>query len=250
MLRESAHLAERSHRGIAMFDLSTWNLTIPDQGPKASVIETEKLNQGYNSEFFHPLPDGSGVVFWAPVGGSHTKNSHYPRSELRETKPDGSLYNWKYPGADHKLTATLSVNQLPSSNKIVIGQIHGVDTEDLDGEPLIKLQYRYKKDNGRIEALIREHPADHKSPSTLVADGIGLNQRFDYSIELTADGTLDVGVTDQTGRHSEQHFKVDPSWAEQSLYFKAGAYVQDNKGGLGEGGKVTFYQLQNAHTAQ
>ena len=35
-------------------------------------------------------------------------------------------------------------------------------------------------------------------------------------------------------------FEKDPEWAEQSLYFEAGAYVQDNEGPASEGARVLF----------
>ena len=36
-------------------------------------------------------------------------------------------------------------------------------------------------------------------------------------------------------------------WAPQQLYFKAGAYIQDNYGPLHEGGRVTFSWLNSLH---
>ncbi|MDQ3204266.1 MAG: polysaccharide lyase family 7 protein, partial [Pseudomonadota bacterium] len=41
--------------------------------------------------------------------------------------------------------------------------------------------------------------------------------------------------------------KVDPTWKTKPLYFKAGAYVQDNTGYPTEGGKVTFRMLEIHH---
>jgi hypothetical protein len=73
--------------------------------------------------------EGSNVQFWTPVTGTRTENAIYPRSELRETYADGRLRNWTYPEADNYLRATLAVNQVPSSGKIVIGQIHAYDSQ-------------------------------------------------------------------------------------------------------------------------
>ena len=78
---------------------------------------------GYSSEYFYKDPDGS-LVFWCPVTGVTTSGSSYPRSELRETKPDGTLYNWNVSDGTATLNATLAVNEVPSTGKVVVGQIH------------------------------------------------------------------------------------------------------------------------------
>src|SRR3546814_19310599 len=80
------------------------------------------------------LADSGTVFFWAPVTGAKTANAIYPRSELRETYSDGTLRNWLYSAADNKLRATLSVSQVPSTGKIVIGQIHAKDST----KPMVK----------------------------------------------------------------------------------------------------------------
>ena len=43
-------------------------------------------------------------------------------------------------------------------------------------------------------------------------------------------------------------FEKDPEWAGQSLYFKAGAYVQDNEGPASEGARVSFAKLKVSHS--
>ncbi|MOA70054.1 Alginate lyase [compost metagenome] len=36
-------------------------------------------------------------------------------------------------------------------------------------------------------------------------------------------------------------------WSKEQLYFKAGAYIQDNYGPSNEGGRVTFYHVNTQH---
>lgn len=134
-----------------MIDLSTWNLTIPTE-PTPQVITTQQLNNGYQSRYFQQGNDG-GLVFWVPIDGSHTEDSTYPRTELRETQADGSLDNWYYWQADNELRVTMSVEKVPSKNKVIIGQIHSKSPQTDDGEPLVKLQYYYKPEEGlgRVE---------------------------------------------------------------------------------------------------
>lgn len=121
-----------------MIDLSTWNLSIPVGSPP-STIDTPKLLSGFKDQYFQA--EGSSVQFWTPVTGTRTENAVYPRSELRETYSDGRLRNWLYSDADNFLRATLAVNKVPSSGKVVIGQIHAYESQ----KPLIKVEYQYKE---------------------------------------------------------------------------------------------------------
>lgn len=219
-----------------MIDLDTWNLSIPVGSP-AITIDTPKLATGYKDGFFK---SGDTLFFWAPVTGSVTKSAKYPRTELRETKPDGSLYNWKYSAADNMLRAAVAVNQVPSSGKIVIGQIHCFKST----EPMLKLEYQWKdaKRLGNIVAKFRATP-DSEPEVITVAEKVPMNQRFTYTIHLTPSGALTVNAAGfQWGT------KVASSWASEDLYFKAGVYTQDNTGYATEGGAATFYKLAVEHT--
>lgn len=181
-----------------MIDLSTWNLTIPTE-PTPQVITTQQLNNGYQSRYFQQGNDG-GLVFWVPIDGSHTEDSTYPRTELRETQADGSLDNWYYWQADNELRVTMSVEKVPSKNKVIIGQIHSKSPQTDDGEPLVKLQYYYKPEEGlgRVEALVRNHPDDSYSRNVSILEQVRLGERFNYSLRVTSSGEL--AVRTQPGR--------------------------------------------------
>lgn len=228
-----------------MLDLTTWNLTVPAT-ESATLISTERLNKGYSSQYFRP--QSSSVRFWVPVTGSSTENSRYPRSELRETWPNGELRNWYHGDADNLLSAVLTVNQVPSKNKLVIGQIHSINRPGDVGEPLVKLQYHYRPElnSGRIEALVRKHPDDKKVQNIALINDVTLDERFAYRLRLTASGRLGITVysDDDNGAY---YRKIASGWSRQQLYFKAGAYAQDNYGGSAEGGRATFYHLNTEH---
>ncbi|WP_457969112.1 polysaccharide lyase family 7 protein [Pseudomonas sp. R4-84] len=220
-----------------MVDLATWNLSIPEGSPP-KTIETPRLVDGFKDKYFNS--QGSTVYFWSPVTGSKTENAIYPRSELRETYKDGRLRNWVYPDADNFLRATLAVNQVPSSGKIVIGQIHAKDSS----KPMVKLEYQYKDDSdtGNIVAKVRMRPDDSKGRVITVATGVKLNRSFSYRIHL--DRTGDLGIT---AAGNSWYTTVGRAWRDKPLYFKAGVYVQDNSGYTSEGGKVTFSVLDIDH---
>lgn len=220
-----------------MIDLSTWNLSIPE-GTPIVTIATPALVGGFQDAYFR-ASNGT-LFFWAPVTGTRSANAIYPRSELRETYADGALHNWRYGAADNTLSASLKVGQVPSSGKLVIGQIHVQNSN----EPLLKVEYQYKEKTatGNIVAKVRFSPDQAESTVVTVASGVKLNARFNYTIHLSKTGVLDVSAAGFTYTS-----KIGQQWAAAPLYYKAGAYVQDNTGYASEGGMVTFYALAIAH---
>lgn len=222
-----------------MIDLATWNLSVPVGTPPAT-IDTPRLLQGFKNTYFHS--DTGTLFFWTPVTGSTTANAIYPRTELRETRADGSLRNWLYPSANNYLNATLAVNKVPSSGKIVIGQIHAFKSQ----QPLLKLEFQYKasKQKGHLVAKVRNRPNDTQPLVVTLAENVPLAKNFTYVINLTPGGTLNIKAA--SGQWSRQ---ISTTWRDKPLYFKAGAYVQDNTGNSAEGGQVTFSKLDIDHNA-
>ena len=139
--------------------------------------------------FVHRDADGS-VTFWVPVTGSTTADAHYPRSELRETRRDGSLGNWLHASADNYLSAVLRIDQVPSLNKVVIGQIHSTDVPGSQNDPLVKLQYHYRRGVGRLELLLRDQPGDTAVQNILLAENVQLGERFGYDLRITPSGLM------------------------------------------------------------
>lgn len=218
-----------------MIDLNTWNLSIPVGAP-AQTINTPRLVSGYQDGYFH---SGDTLFFWTPVTGSKTDSAIYPRTELRETTATGSVYNWRFSQTDSFLRAALMVTQVPSTGKIVIGQIHCY----LSNEPLLKLEYQYKEKlkTGNIVAKFRVTP-DSEPEVIQIATGVPLNARFTYTIHLTPSGNLTINAADM-----QWTARLDPVWDARLLYFKAGVYIQDNTGYVTEGGSATFYKLAISH---
>lgn len=225
-------------------DLSHWKLTLPvraseNEGGNPLEIVPSKLIAGYtHADYFRFDPDGT-MVFWCPVSGATTENTDYARTELREMlDPADDNVCWPAPGT-HVLNARCRVSEVPSSQKVIIGQIHGYSGK---ANPLIKLQF-FK---GRIEALVKEKARKGKDLK-LTFNDVGLDKEFDYEIRLQ-DGLLRVSVNGAS--QMVNVFEKDPEWASQSLYFKAGAYVQDNEGRASEGARVSFSKLTVSHSAE
>lgn len=216
------------------FDLSHWYLTLPDVGPP--IIEPDQLVAGYtNAAWFYTGADGS-MVFFAPVTGGTTQGSDYPRSELRERlDPTTNSVNWTVQGT-HLLNARCRVTQVPSGGRVIIGQIHSYLG---NAYPLIKLTY----DNGLIDAVVKVSPNDSAETHHLF-NPVALNESIAYQIKL-ADGIAFLTVNGIT--QTLEILQRDPEWAQQTFYFKAGSYCQDNSGPVAEGGRIAFYFLEALH---
>ncbi|HTD65778.1 MAG TPA: polysaccharide lyase family 7 protein, partial [Candidatus Limnocylindria bacterium] len=221
------------------FDLSHWKLTLPVDAAggttgEAMEIKTPQLTAGYASDYFYSGADNA-MVFWCPVIGARTSNATYPRSELRELI-DGrnSDVNWSGNGT-HVLDARCKVTQLPSTGKVIIGQVHGYDTS-----PLIKIQVR----SGRFEGLVKDHIAND-TETKFDLGAFALNSLITYQIKVV-DGIAFITVNGTT--RSFDFFASDPAWKAIGFYFKAGAYVQDNSGPITEGGRMAFTYLAAAHS--
>jgi hypothetical protein len=213
------------------FDLAHWKLTIPDE--KASEITPDKL-RGYASRYFYLAEDGA-MVFVAPASGATTKNSHYPRSELREVlDPNDDNRNWSGSGF-HRLDASCRVVREPETGKIIVGQIHG-----FDARPLIKLQW----ETGQLKALIKQHPKGSNEDVSHLFKAQVDKGPFNYRIEVN-DGVLTVSVDDEPFRYD--FYAADPAWRSVPFYFKAGAYSQARSGSDSDVAEVQFTHLLTEH---
>jgi hypothetical protein len=221
-------------------DLSHWKLTLPlnkkgTYGGHPKEISVKQLAAGFKDHHFHIDPN-DGMIFWCPVIGSTSENTDYPRSELREMlQPGNPRHNWAMPGT-HILEARCRVLQVPSNPKVIIGQIHSFTGKS---KPLVKLQY-FK---GRIEALVKMSPVDGNDKKLTFPD-VGLNHEFTWKIKLK-NGVLSMSVNGKT--KTENMIEHDKRWANQTFYFKAGAYPQDNQGNADEGARVAFSHLVVRH---
>ena len=235
--------------------------------------------------FFFTGSDGA-MVFKSTVGGARTsQNTSFVRSELREMLRAGDINfstqgpgpnNWalgyqpndnnnNYGGVGGTLTATLSIDQVTTTGvsgqvgRVIIGQIHAEDDEP------IRLYYRKLPGNtkGGIYAVSEIKNGDDlphfnligdssSSAADPVDDGIALGELFSYEI-IQAGATIEVVIRrgDKDGEIiateiidlTDSGYDVEDEW----MYFKAGAYVQDNTGWSNDFAQVRFYRLENSH---
>ena len=210
-----------------LVDLNDWYLTLPtgaDGDP--DTVQPPEL-AGYSSTYFRLNSDRDGVVFTAPVAGVTTKNSHYPRSELREMK-GAQEAAWSNQSGTHTLRATEAVTELPDAKpELVTAQIHGGDDDIMQ----IRLEGTH---------LMVQYGDGTKQVSLDPDYRLGTP----YELEIVA-ATGGVRVS----YNGEQ--KADLPLSGNTWYFKAGAYVQSNpsKGDADTAaGQVVIYSLEVTHT--
>jgi hypothetical protein len=177
------------------------------------------------NRFFKLNAAADGVEFSAPGDGVTTKNSQFPRSELREMNGRAKAA-WSNTSGAHTLDVCEAFTELPRAKPEVVGaQIH--DAADdvleirLEGQ---KLAVQY--DDGKSEQVL--DPA------------YKLGTPYHLGL-VAADRKVDVLYNGQQ--------KAALPLSGSCWYWKVGAYVQSNKQ-IGDGssaGAVTVYALKVHH---
>jgi len=204
------------------FDLATYKL----QTPMAERGNIEEVSQpalhDFSAPFFYFEASTHAMVFNCPDNGAPTRGSHFPRSELR------SINEWTFSGR-HTLSASLAVTQQPSSGNIIVGQIHG----NAPGTEALKIRWS----KGDVVVGIKTSPNITEERFTLV-HGLALGDRIDYRI-AQSDHMVTVTING-----TSKSFTYDRKWDADTVYFKAGNYLQDNSAS-GSAGVVKFYALSS-----
>lgn len=237
------------------FDLSHWYLTLPvdSNGGFSGVpvnINTPTLMNGYeymdpnggDKKYFLTGGDGA-MVFQCPWNGAQSSGS--PRSELRETHPDGSLYNWTAgsAGGEHNLDAVCAVNAV-GFGKVIIGQIHGKEPNI----PAIILRYDNTVTPSRIYCTVYRSPAGGMTDVFYFA-GVPLDSAIVYNLKMVGSAnSVMLYMTVNGVTQSVNMYANDPAWATTTFYFKAGAYYANPESGVTS--QVSFYDLFPSHAGQ
>jgi hypothetical protein len=210
-----------------LIDTNEWYLTLPT-GKEGSpdTIEGSQLAT-YHSKFFGLTTARDGIVFSAGADGVTTKNSHYPRSELREMNGSEKA-SWSNTSGTHVFDVREAFTKLPSAKPEVVGvQIH--DAED----DVMQIRLEGKK------LMVQYH--DGKSEAVLDPD-YQLGTPFDTRI-VAANGKVDVLYNGEK--------KAELPLSGSGWYWKVGAYVQSNGStgdGAGSTGEVVVYKADISHS--
>jgi hypothetical protein len=212
--------------------LDGWKLTLPTANDKggASIVDPAQPSPPYLTTD----PAGA-LVFWAPVQGATTKNSDHARTELN------SLTNFAAGTEKHAMTATVTVNQVPTEvNDVIIAQIHGAD--DISSVPYVMLHYA----DGALKVVVKQEQKGSAAQSFPLTGDVPLNQPFDVGISDNGDGTMTFTAS-YAGDSPLATAQVPAAFSGQNVRFQAGAYQlafsPGSTAAAEDGAKVTFSQL-------
>jgi poly(beta-D-mannuronate) lyase len=270
--------------GIELVD---WYLSVPtdeDNSGTSDSIDEDDLAAGYtNSEYFYASVD-NGIVMRSPSYGFKTStNTSYVRVELREMlrRGDRSIRtqgvnknNWVFGaasnqeqasagGVDGELNVTLAVNNVTTSGenyqigRLVIGQIHANDDEPirlyyrkLPGNDKGSIYFAHESRVAGSDEVYVEMIGSRSNSSSNPSDGIALDEKFSYRINVTAN-LLTVTII----REGKDNIVADLDMSnslfdedDQYHYFKVGVYHLNNSSDPDEYAQATFYEIRNAHT--
>ena len=219
-------VAGSATRPSQLLDLRNWYLTLPTgSSGKPDTVRQPDLD-GYSSRFFQVDRRGDGVVFTANAGGVTTKNSTYPRSELREMNGD-EMASWSNRTGTHTLSVRQAVTELPKAKpELVTAQIHDAESDVME----VRLEDK---------RLIAQYADGEKE--FVVDPDYTLGTPYDLKLVAT-DGRIDVLYN---GRPAGSIPQSGTGW-----YFKTGSYLQSNteKGDAADAvGKVVLYQVRVIH---
>ena len=191
-----------------IIDLKNWYLTLPIGKPGSpTCIYNPDLKNYENDKHFYTNRDDNGdaIVFTAHCGGVTTKNTKYPRSELREMFETNKA-SWSTTKGVHTMTTVACVKKLPTAKPhVVVGQIHN------GADDVIEVRLTGKK----LEVI-----HDEKHYGALDED-YKLAEKFTLKIR-TIGGVIEVYYNDMDTPKLKIPGKTD------KCYFKMGCYTQSN----------------------
>ena len=191
-----------------VLDLTNWKLNVPEgvkTPDRSDEYKQPELGTYSNPHWFYVNKEGDAVVFRALTGGTTTKGSGYPRSELREMTDNGKKNaSWSSSEGTHTLFIDQSIIHLPTKKPhIVVGQIH--DAED------DVIVFRLEKNKLFVKM------DDDKGP--VLDENYQLGTRFTVMFKVK---------NNETECYYNGKLRYTYPKAFTGAYFKAGAYVQSS----------------------
>jgi hypothetical protein len=218
----------------AAVSLSGWNLTLPVDSSGCQCGDAAQLSPAAIDSPWLTRASSGALVFWAPTKGATTPNSAHPRTELVSTSSFSGDSS-----ATHTLNATLSIQQLPPADDIVIGQIHGGGSSS--SIPLLLLHYT----SGSLTVWVRPQPGTGSEKVATLVTGVPLSKSFSFTISETG-ASMKVSTTYGSTTKSTS-IALGSGFDGMTLRFQAGDYQQsDANSSATEGGKLTITALSKS----
>jgi hypothetical protein len=191
-------------------------------GNSWSKVEFDDVAAGFDSPpYFTVVENPAGelaVQFQVRADSATTTGSSEPRSELRETRADGSEMAFDALVGEHSLHTRCRVTHVPAADpEVVVAQLHNGVTGD-------RIAVRTQLVSGQIKLLVRIN-GTQANPRLSEAYEIGT----EFEIELRVrDGGI-VEIYYQGSSTPWTTGQLQPSGAGSSWYFKTGAYAAFNE---------------------
>jgi len=240
------------------FDLSAWKLQHhldEDGNGRSDQVDEEDLADGYeNADFFYTGSDGlrRGDRSYSTQGVN--KNNWVFGSAPESDRTAAG-------GVDGVQTGTLAVNHVTTTGdanqvgRVIFAQIHANDDEPirfyyrkLPGNTKGSIYFAHESRNEASDIyyeMIGSRSQSQSDPS----DGIALNEKFSYEIKTVGNNMtvklIRPGKDDLVEIVNMSNSGYDVGG--QYMYFKAGAYIQDNTGEDTDFAQVTYYALDVTH---
>lgn len=263
---------EANSKKSVPIDLTNWKITIPEANPNnpGSPIEVgfpeimDYANNPILNKWMYDDKRDKSIVFYAFPSGTTTANSHFSRSELRETMvPGNNNVNWTFAqGAKFRGTYAMEAVSKEKDgiySKTIIAQIHGrltnaqrdlIGQKDNNAPPMLKISW----DNGKIRVKTKVLKDLNVSDTEILkvsswTDDDGINfkekvgfEKFTLEIKI-ANGAMEVTLNGkETLVYNDVNIK---KWAVFENYFKAGNYFQSKEPKTFA--KVKIYALEVSH---
>ena len=219
-----------------LLDLTNWKETLPiddeDQsGTQPLEIKQPDLATYALSPWYKLTSTCDGVQFRAPVNGTTTSGSSYPRSELREMTDNGTENaSWSSTSGTHTMVITEAIKNLPQDKpQVVAGQIHDADDDvtvfRLEGSSL----YVTDGDTTHHKLVTSDYVLGTKFEAKFVVSGGKVKAYYNGVLQTTLSKNF------------------------SGAYFKAGAYTQANCSNSspcdsGNFGQVMIYDIAVTHS--
>ena len=210
------------------FDLSSYRLQTLD-----TRLQFKEVNPvgTYQDRFFFTDHNTGAMTFRVPSGAGHTKDSKFPRVELREN------ISWTMDSRDgrqHSESIVLQVLAEPKTGELIFAQIHG---EKTGGSEALKMRWSH----GEILMGVKKHYGDDEEKISLLR-GLSPGDTIECHLEFV-NGMLMVHIRSGNVTSTRSFGYAVNSWRGIPLYYKVGIYSQD-KDSDGSVGSVAVQRLE------
>ncbi|KAJ3212476.1 hypothetical protein HK099_007719 [Clydaea vesicula] len=249
-----AVLTSLLHLAASQIDLTNWILELPVKADPLNPNNTEvatilnpQLNAvpRFSNEFFYTTPASDGQVFHTPVfppNGQPQSGTPFVSTFLRESDPNSTFVHWDSTKGTHSLKADLAVTTFPGTTnaKMIVAEIK-VNSNICVGCTSFAL-FAHAKSNPITYYL--KGVFGNFTTTVDIDPAYQLGAKFNIEI-LVVEGVIYFYYNNEL-KSPEGGFKS----TEQSVYYKAGAFSQNQNSVLHPAAavnEVVFYSLAVTH---